>query len=126
MSWLFDLPDWFVLVLAAVAWYFWALAKRLLERRKQSWPVVEGRIAANYVMTEMEKDIRQMPELCYSYEVSGQRYYGVQKVFEFEFDTYPPDSPILVHYNPSNPSASRLDIKDMRERADAFNVIDQA
>ena len=121
---LFDLPEWFVLVLLAVAWYFWALLKRLLEWRRQTWPAVEGRVAANYVLTEMEKYTLRTPELCYSYEVNGKCYYGAQEIFEIDFDTYPPGTPILVHYKPSDPSVSRLDKEDMREREDAADAAD--
>ena len=119
-----DVPQWFVLLLFAVAWYLWALARRLLERRRQSWPVVRGRIATTYVQAEMDDRERRTPEVCYSYSVNGKHYYGVLEVFEGDFDAYPPGSPILVHYKPSDPSVSRLDVRQMRDREHALDVVD--
>lgn len=122
---LVDLPEWFVLVLLAVAWYFWALVKRLLEWRRQSWPVVQGRVAATSVLTEMKKYTRRTPELCYSYEVNGEHYYGVHEIWEGDFDVYRPGSPILVHYKPSDPSVSRPDKKDLWNREHAADAAEE-
>jgi hypothetical protein len=124
MQRLLDLPDWFLIVLTLLGLFVWGLFKRWLESRKQQWPVVQGRIATTYVQTEMNKREERNPEVCYSYDVNGQHYFGVANVYEVNFDAYPPGSPILVHYKPSDPSVSRLDHRDMRDREDAVNVID--
>jgi len=53
MSWLLDLPKWQFVLLIMAAYIAWEGIKRLLEQRKQSWPVVEGRIATTFVQSEM-------------------------------------------------------------------------
>lgn len=114
-----------MLLLAAGAWYFWALVKRLLEWRRQSWPVVRGRVATTYGQTEMLERDRRTPEVCYSYNVNGKHYYGVHEVFEMDFYAYPPGSSILVHYKPSDPSVSRLDVRAMRDRERELDAVDE-
>ena len=118
--------DWFIVLLLAVAWYCWAVAKRLLEwLRQQSWPVVQGKVATPYVQMEMNRGEERKAEICYSYDVDGHHYFGVADAYEADFGAYPPGSPILVHYKPSDPSVSRLDRRDMREREHALDTIDE-
>ena len=88
--------------------------------------MVQGRIATTYVQTKMNKQREERnPEVCYSYDVNGQHYFGVANIYEVDFDAYPQGSPILVHYKPSDPSVSRLDRRDMRDHEDAADAIDE-
>ena len=109
--------------LAVIAIVLFAIRaiQRWFERRKQSWPVATGKVATTYVITEMEKYPHETGEVCYSYDVNGKHYYGVQKIFQVDFDAYPAGSRILVHYKPSDPSVSRLDVDNMHAREEALD-----
>jgi hypothetical protein len=115
-----DIPRWAAYLLILTGVIGWEAVKAWLERRKQSWPVVEGTIAGVYTLTEFEKHVHQSTSLPYSYYVNGEEYFGADKTFIRVFDAFPKGSRILVHYNPSNPADSRLDRKQVRDREDVW------
>ncbi len=119
---LLDLPRWIAYLLIFAGVIGWAAVKAWLERSKQSWPVVEGKVAGPYTLTEFEKHVHKSTSLSYSYYVNGEEYFAADDRFAADFDALPPGAHILVHYNPSNPSESRLDKKQIRERENALNA----
>jgi hypothetical protein len=119
---LLDLPNWAIALLILAGFIAWQIVQRWLERRKQAWPVVEGTVTEHYVLGEGNPEMERTPDLCYSYDVNGQHYFGAQEIYEVDFDAYPRGSQIMVHYNPSDPSVSRLDLQNMRAREDALDA----
>ena len=113
----FSFPiHWLIwLIVGGVAASRWAIYK-LGERQAQSWPVVQGTVEWTWVRTEGLRDDHMIPEVCYSYCVNGEFYSGTYGTSEANFDLFPKESCILVHYNPAKPSSSFLDREEIRAR----------
>jgi len=75
-----------------------------------------------YTMVRAEghgRTYREIAEVNYSYAVEGEFYSGTHVVGnEAEFEMFPKESRVVVHYKPSNPSVSFLDREDLRSRRD--------
>jgi hypothetical protein len=85
-----------------------------------SWPAVTGKV----ISTEVAGKRAFVPKIRYSYPVGDSVYSGITDLEVPGFGTrsnrldvaeksvadYAPDSPVTVHYNPANPSISRLKV----------------
>lgn len=88
--------------------------------RAQSWPMVQGTlIHYDLVARVLGKEPAWDPVVKYVYQVGGvtyegselrfQRYYGLGGYDAFQMkDKYLDNSPVIVHFNPSNPNVSVL------------------
>lgn len=84
------------------------------------WPVVTGRVTASEIVGKRAF----VPKVTYRYEVNGVSYTGVSDLSAPGFGTknvrqntaeklltdYPADAPVVLHYEPGNPSNSHLKI----------------
>ena len=110
--WLFGIT----LGIAGAAW----LIRELRSRAAQSWPIVDGTAESTYVRVEGHgRTERRIAEVNYSYKVQGEFYSGAHEVrSEVDFEAFPKESRVVVHYKESDPSVSFLDREDVRQRRD--------
>jgi len=107
--------DWFI-----NRWHFYLLAVGIgvilyainewRERRAQYWPAVQGTVEWTEVRDGSGWFVSRwndpIPEIRYSYSVEGKHYTGTCQLdwrSGKALDSFPKDSPILVHYSRSNP-----------------------
>ena len=104
------------MAMAGVGW----LLRKVGSRAAQAWPMTEGTVEFNAVRTEgFGRSEHDVAEVNYSYKVQGEYYSGAHEVSsEVEFDAFPKQSRVVVHYKPSNPAVSFLDRDDLRSRRD--------
>jgi len=95
----------------------WAIFQ-IRSRQAQSWPVVDGTVESHSFYVEgFGQHRHQIAEVSYSYSIDREYYSGAHKVSgEFEFAYFPKGSLLVVHYKPSDPSASFLDREEVRLR----------
>jgi len=94
------------------------LVREVRSRAAQSWPTVDGTVESTMVRVEgYGRSQREIAEVNYSYKVEGDFYSGAHVASsEDEFEEFPRESRVVVHYKPSNPSVSFLDREDLRSR----------
>ena len=94
------------------------LLRELRSRAAQAWPRTDGTVESTTVRTEgFGRSERDIAEVNYSYKVEGEYYSGAHVVgSEADFDAFPKQSRVIVHYKPSNPAVSFLDRDDLRSR----------
>jgi len=105
------------LIAQAIGGAGWLIRQRR-SRAAQSWPVVEGTVECTMVrLAGLGRNQSEIAEVHYSYKVEGAFYSGAREVgSELEFEAFPKLSRVVVHYKPSDPSASFLDREDVRLR----------
>ena len=94
------------------------LFRQVRSRAAQAWPMTDGTVESTTVRTEgFGRSAHDIAEVNYSYRVEGEYYSGAHEVSgESEFDAFPKQSRVIVHYKPSNPAVSFLDRNDVRSR----------
>ena len=114
-----SLRQWVFLAGLMAAAGGWLLCQ-LRSRAAQARPMTEGTVEFNTMRTEgFGRGEHDVAEVNYSYKVEGEYYSGAHEVSsEVEFDAFPKQSRVIVHYKRSNPTLSFLDRDDLRSRRD--------
>ena len=93
-----------------------------------AWPTVPGRVVATgvegapIVPGRSRGGTHYLPVVTYGYQVDGRAYtsnvvwgrssYNTQGGAEWFLDSYPPGTPVTVHYDPANPANAALILTD--------------
>ena len=113
----------YALVLCLIAW----IRREMRERAGQSWPVVNGTLES---ALQSAMHGQRCVEVRYSYSVEGDYYSGLFFRFvlsESEGDQVierlPRLSQLLVHYKPTAPDTSVLDLHQIQSRLAATPIL---
>jgi hypothetical protein len=104
-----------VLMAMGGGWLF----RQLRSRAAQAWPITDGTVESTTARAEgFGRSQRNIAEVNYSYRVEGEYYSGAHEVSgDSEFDVFPKQSRVIVHYKPSNPAVSFLDRDEVKSRS---------
>ncbi|HYL93331.1 MAG TPA: DUF3592 domain-containing protein [Alphaproteobacteria bacterium] len=111
------------IALIVIGWEFlkWAI-RRFRTVRAQAWPTVSGTVEHDRQGEPGYPSFEGSPlkGIFYSYSVGGERYSGIH-VLEFRTSTldFLEGERVLVHYKPSDPSVSFLDLEEEHHRREA-------